>query len=348
MGGMNTFAIFALKLILMLKKIDGFIVGLLCMIALAYWFPGMDDNWNPINLETVTTVGISLIFFFYGLKLSPQNMKKGLLNYKLHLVVQLTTFLLFPLLIICLRPLVHSEDTELLWLALFFMAALPSTVSSSVVMVSIAKGNIPGAIFNASISGLIGIVLTPIWMGIFMSSADVGFDFWGSVISLVIKILLPVIVGLSLNKYLGGTARKYSRYLTLFDKTIILLIVYNSFGKSFEANIFDDISLFHLSITAVLIVFTFVIIYGIVYFITLRLNFSREDRITALFCGSKKSLVHGSVMANVLFKNMASQGIFIIPIMVYHSLQLILVSFIAQRFSRQASVHCSLQEKRKA
>ncbi len=320
----------------MLKKIDGFIVGLLCMIALAYWFPGMDGNWRLINLETVTTVGISLIFFFYGLKLSPQNMKKGLLNYKLHLLVQLTTFLLFPLLVICLRPLVHSEDAELLWLALFFMAALPSAVSSSVVMVSIAKGNIPGAIFNASISGMIGIVVTPIWMGIFMSSTDSDFDFWGSVISLIIKIVLPVIGGLSLNKYLGDTARKYSSYLTLFDKSIILLIVYNSFGKSFKANIFDNISFFHLSITAVIIVFTFVIVYSTVYFITIKLNFSRKDRITALFCGSKKSLMHGSVMANVLFKNMASQGIFIIPIMVYHSLQLIVISFIAQRYGRRA------------
>lgn len=337
MDGLNTFAIFAVKYILMLKKIDGFIVGLLCMIALAYWFPGVDGHWGQLNIETITTVGVSLIFFFYGLKLSPKNMKKGLVNYKLHLLVQLSTFLLFPLLIICLRPLVHSEDTELLWLALFFMAALPSTVSSSVVMVSIAKGNIPGAIFNASISGLIGIVVTPIWMGIFMSSTDSGFDFWGSVIGLIIKILLPVMVGLSLNKYLGGTARKYSSFLTLFDKSIILLIVYNSFGKSFKANIFDNISLFHLSITAVIIVFTFVIIYSTVYFITLKLNFSREDRITALFCGSKKSLVHGSVMANVLFKNMASQGIFIIPIMVYHSLQLIAISFIAQRYGRSVS-----------
>lgn len=316
------------------KKIDGFILGILVMIALAYLFPEIDSEWGVLNLETVTTIGVSLIFFFYGLKLSPKNMKKGLLNYKLHLLIQLSTFLFFPLLILCFRPLVYSEDTELLWLALFFMAALPSTVSSSVVMVSIAKGNIPGAIFNASISGLIGIVLTPIWMGIFMTSADAGFDFWESVVSLIIKILLPVALGLALNKYFGNTARKYMRQLSLFDKTIILLIVYDSFSQSFEANVFDGISVLLLGATAVLIVISFVIIYGVVYFISLKLNFSREDRITAVFCGSKKSLVHGTVMANVLFKDMASQGIFIIPIMVYHTLQLIAVSFTAQRYGR--------------
>ncbi len=319
----------------MLKKIDGFIIGLLCMIGLAYWFPGIGDSNSLIQLETITTIGISLIFFFYGLKLSPKNIKQGLSNYKLHILVQLSTFVIFPLLIICLRPLIISEETELLWLSLFFMAALPSTVSSSVVMVSIAKGNIPAAIFNASISGLIGIVITPLWMGIFMHTSESDFNLMEGIISLVIKILLPVIIGLSLNNYLGNIARKHSKYLTLFDKSIILMIVYNSFSKSFIANIFEAIKPTYLVITAALIICIFVIIYGIVFVISLKLNFSKEDRITALFCGSKKSLVHGSVMANVLFKDMASQGIFIIPIMVYHSLQLVTISFIAHRFARR-------------
>ncbi|GAF02563.1 bile acid:sodium symporter family protein [Saccharicrinis fermentans] len=315
----------------MLKRIDGFIVGLLCMIALAYFYPGIGDENSWIQLEMITSIGISLIFFFYGLKLSPQSMKKGLSNFRLHILVQITTFVLFPLLIICLRPLVKTEETHLLWLALFFMAALPSTVSSSVVMVSIAKGNIPGAIFNASISGLIGIIITPLWMGLFMHTQEADFDFLASVTSLIIKILCPVLLGLALNKYLGNTVRKHGKYINLFDKCIILMIVYNSFSKSFVAQIFNDIRLAHLILTVVIIISLFTIIYGIIFAITLKLKFTKEDQITALFCGSKKSLVHGSVMANVLFKNMASQGIFIIPIMVYHSLQLITISFIAQR-----------------
>ena len=223
----------------MLKKIDGFIVGLLCVIALAYWVPDIGGKGSFVQLEKISSIGISLIFFFYGLKLSPQKMKEGLSNYKLHVLVQLSTFLFFPLLIVCLKPLVKTEETELLWLALFFMAALPSTVSSSVVMVSIAKGNIPGAIFNASISGLIGILITPLWMGLFMNSASAEFDLTDSVVSLVLRILLPVVIGLSLNSSFGNTARKYGRYLTLFDKAVILSIVYNSFSKSFSRQHFS-------------------------------------------------------------------------------------------------------------
>jgi sodium/bile acid cotransporter 7 len=320
----------------MIKKIDGFILGLMFMILLAYWFPGIGDTNSAIPLEPITSIGISLMFFFYGLKLSPQNMKKGLSNYKLHIIIQLTTFLLFPVLVILSKPFIKTEEQELLWLALFFMATLPSTVSSSVVMVSIAKGNVPGAIFNASISGLIGVVVTPLWVGLFIRSNVHDFDFGGTIISLVVKIILPVMLGLLLNKHLGATARKYGRYLTLFDKSIILAIVYNSFSKSFTANVFGSINVYHLFVMTTSIIVLFIVTYSISYLVTKRLHFSKEDQITAIFCGSKKSLVHGSVMAKVLFKNMALLGVIIIPIMIYHSLQLIVISVIAQRYRQQA------------
>ncbi len=319
----------------MLKKIDGFIVGLICMIILSYFFPQYGSGDNGEILSKITTIGISFMFFFYGLKLSPAEMKKGLMNYKLHILAQCATFILFPLLVLLLKPFIHNESQNLLWLALFYMAALPSTVSSSVVMVSIAKGNIPGAIFNASISGLIGIIITPFWIGLFMNTDNHDFNLWESVVSLIIKILIPVIIGLLLNRYLGKYAKKYGKYLSLFDKSIILIIVYNSFCKSFKSNLFGNFEASYLLTLLLIIIFIFAAVYGIIFGIATLLKFNREDRITAVFCGSKKSLVHGSVMANVLFKNMASQGIFILPIMVYHSLQLIVISFIAQKMGNQ-------------
>ncbi len=319
----------------MLKKIDGFIVGLICMIILAYFFPQYGSGANGEILSKITTIGISFMFFFYGLKLSPSEMKRGLMNYKLHILAQCATFILFPVLVLLLRPFIHTESQNLLWLALFYMAALPSTVSSSVVMVSIAKGNIPGAIFNASISGLIGIIITPFWIGLFMNMDNHDFNLWESVVSLIVKILIPVIIGLLLNRHLGKYAKKYGKYLSLFDKSIILMIVYNSFSKSFQSNLFGSFEITYLISLLLIIVFIFAAVYGIIFGIATLLKFNREDRITAIFCGSKKSLVHGSVMANVLFKNMASQGIFILPIMVYHSLQLIVISFIAQKMGNQ-------------
>ena len=308
------------------------------MILLAWLVPGLGvtDMWY--SLDNLSDIGISLIFFFYGIKLSPRQVMEGLNNYKLHFLVQFSTFVLFPIIVILFLPFIHTEEAHLLWLAVFFLAALPSTVSSSVVMVSMAKGNVAGSIFNASISGLIGIIATPLWMGLFMSGESGGFSFVDSLISLIIKILLPVIVGLFFHKYLGKLANDNSKLLSWFDKSIILAIVYKSFSSSFESGLFNQIGILDLSLLFVAIVVLFVVVYMTIDFVARKLNFNREDRITAVFNGSKKSLVHGTVMSKVLFSNMATQGIFIIPIMIYHALQLVVISFIAQKMSKEVDV----------
>ncbi len=315
----------------MLKKVDLFIFGLMIMILLAFFFPQAGIYNGTVNLESITDIGISLIFFFYGLKLSPAQMKDGLRNYRLHILVQLATFVLFPLLVIAFLPFVNTEEQQLIWLAMFFLAALPSTVSSSVVMVVLAKGNIAGAIFNASISGLIGIIITPLWLGLFWQSDGVVFNFSDIILSLFLKILVPVFFGLILHRYLGLFVKKHLKKIAWFDKLIILLIVYKSFSKSFTVGVFDEINISDLALIGGSSVLLLFVVYGVVGGIAGLLKFNREDRIAALFCGSKKSLVHGTVFSKVLLANVAGQGLFLVPVMIYHSLQLIVISFIASR-----------------
>ena len=169
-----------------------------------------------------------------------------------------------------------------------------------------------------------------------MASGDTAFDFTEVTMSLVLKILLPVIIGLSLHRLWGSFARKHGRWLALFDKGIILLIVYKSFAKSFAAGLFKQIGWAELLLIALCVSVLFALVYFILNKLALWLGFSIEDRITAVFCGSKKSLVHGTVMSKVLFENAAAQGLFLLPIMMYHALQLIIISVIAQRFARQS------------
>ena len=299
------------------------------MILLAYWVPGLEE---VIPLEKISTYGI----FFYGLKLSPQKMREGLSNWKLHLLVQLSTFILFPLIVLLFFPLVKTDAHFTLWLAVFFFATLPSTVSSSVVMVSIAKGNIPGAIFNASISGLIGIVVTPLWIGMFLDARSGSFDLGQTFIELIIKILLPVILGMAMHRFWGDLANRNKKYLTMFDKTIILMIVYKSFASSFSKGVFDVNSLMELSLVGFGIIGMFFIVYAIIHLISKKLSLNREDEITALFCGSKKSLVHGTVFSSVLFSGMSAASIFLVPIMIYHAFQLFIISIIAQKYAQES------------
>ncbi len=321
----------------MYKKVDGLILALIAMIILAWIFPAPALYSNGLSLDTITQYGISLIFFFYGLKLSPREMRKGLSNFKLHLVVQSSTYILFPLLVIAFRPFVTNTEGQLIWLAIFFLAALPSTVSSSVVMVVMAKGNIPGAIFNASLSGLLGIFITPLWIGLFMDTSGATFNFSNILIRLLLKILLPVLAGLLLHRIFGDLAKKNSKKLALFDKSIILLIVYKSFATSFSSGQLASIHWIELAIVFLAVAALLLIIYQIINLISKLVHFNREDHITALFCGSKKSLVHGTVMLSILFNDLNNQGLILLPIMLYHALQLIVISIIAQKMGQSVT-----------
>jgi len=317
----------------MKKLLDPFIIALLSMIALGWLLPAPALYDGYITLENISEIGIAFIFFFYGLKLSPADIRKGMNNIKLHILIQASTFLLFPLLVIAFFPFV--KESKLIWLAIFFLATLPSTVSSSVVMVAIAKGNIPSAIFNASLSGLIGIFATPLWIGLFISTTNIDYELSGILISLFLKIVLPVIIGLVLNGVWGRLAQNHNKQLALFDKAVILLIVYKSFAKSFNSKLFETIPWIQLLTIAIAVVSLFALIYFSIHQSSKWINLNRKDRITALFCGSKKSLVHGAVMSNVLFKGMASQGLMLLPIMIYHAFQLVIISFIAQKMGKK-------------
>ena len=316
-------------------KVDGFVLSVIAVIGIAYVFPQWGTPESKIPIDTISAIGISLIFFFYGLKLSPTKLKAGIKNWKLHLLVQGSTFLIFPLLVLIFRPFIQNEAQETIWLAFFFLAALPSTVSSSVVMVSMAKGNIPAAIFNASISGIIGVVLTPLWMGLFVQSAQTDFDFTDIYIKLFVQIILPVVVGILLQRFLGEFAQKYNKRLTLFDKSVILLIIYKSFAESFEGDIFSTVSVLDLLMLFVAVLILFGIVFSLTGFLAKKMRFNTADQITAQFCGTKKSLVHGTVFSKIIFGNLASIGVILLPLMIFHAIQLLIISTVASRMSRK-------------
>ncbi len=313
--------------------LDWFIPALIAVVALAYFVPGPGMIQKPVSLSEIAGYGISLIFFFYGLKLNSQKLKLGLSNWRMHLVIQLTTFLLFPILALILKPFFISEEATHIWLGIFFLSALPSTVSSSAVMVSIAGGNIPGAIFNASISALIGVFVTPFWISVILSGETRDFDVPHVFIRLIVQVLLPVIIGMLLNKRFVAYTEKYKTSFKTFDQVVILLIVYTSFCKSFTGHLFDTISPYELILLAAGMLALFLAIVFLMKVISRCLRFNRSDTITVLFCGSKKSLVHGTVMSGILFAGNPLAGLILLPLILYHALQILAAGILAKKLA---------------
>lgn len=316
---------------------EPFIIGLGCMILSAYFMPniGMTPAYAPFKLKYFTDIGIAFIFFFYGLKLNAEKVRLGLKNWHLHISIQCITFLLFPLLVLAFAPLANTDARHQIWLGMFFLATLPSTVSSSVVMVAVARGNLTGAIFNASISGLLGIAITPLWMSLFLHQVG-KIDYSNVVLQLIIQIVLPVTLGMLLQKFWGIYAEWHKGKLALFDKTIILLIVYQSFSHSFTSGIFENIGIELIGALCIVVLLLFFVVFYISSKMATFLQFNREDKITLVFCSTKKSLVHGTVMANVLFVGIENSGILLLPIMIYHAFQLFYISIVAEKMAKEA------------
>ncbi|SEK99248.1 bile acid:sodium symporter family protein [Parapedobacter koreensis] len=318
-------------------KLDKFVIAIIVSILLAYFFPQPGSSQSPIPLDTISSLGVSLIFLFYGLKLSTAELVRGLRNWKLHVLVQGTTFVIFPILVLLVYPFIHGEKQQTIWLSFLFLAALPSTVSSSVVMVSMARGNVPAAIFNASISGIIGIAVTPLWIAPFLSQQQASVDTAGIYLSLLLDIVLPLAIGLSLRRWLSEFARRNSKKLSLFDKTIILLIIYKSFVHSFEEQVFSSMEWLDIGVISALVVALFYLVYGLTGWLARRMGFDTADRIATQFCGTKKSLVHGTVFSNALFGQSSAVGLMLLPLMVFHALQILIISIIATKLGQRTT-----------
>lgn len=319
---------------------DSFLLLLGAAILLAFLTPRIGAAEGAFSLRRLADYGVLAIFFFYGVGMSPAALRKGLSNWRLHLLVHLTTFLFFPLIVFAaskgFQAETAAEPTRLLWLGTFYVAALPSTVSSSVVMVSIARGNVPAAMFNASVSGLLGVFLTPLWMSLFRENQGTELSLLVSIRELMLIVVLPVGLGMCLNRRFGEWTTRYRKPLRCFDQGVVLLIVYTSFSTSFAMKAFDGFGVWPLTLLCGGMAALFFVVY-LVSGLCCRLSrFNREDTITVRFCGSKKSLMHGMAMSKVLLTGSdgdAVSGVVLLPIMLYHALQLLFVSVFAQRFA---------------
>lgn len=313
--------------------IDWFVPALLMMIMLAWFWPEPGLQTGLFSLKSLAGAGISVIFFLYGLRLSYKQVFSCISHWKLHLLIQTITFIIFPLVALAFRNAFHGEHYSLLWLGCFFLATLPSTVSSAVVMVSLAGGNVPAAIFNASFSSIAGLFISPLWMGLVLSSGGNNPDMTHIIFKLGYQILLPMLIGIMLHHWFGKTAIRYAGFTRYFDQSVILTIVYTSFSASFGSGLFSGFSMPEILVLCLVLLIAFALIMMLISAVTLKMGLTLPDRITALFCGSTKSLMHGTVMSKVIFGASGTTGLILLPVLLYHAMQLIITGILSQRFS---------------
>jgi sodium/bile acid cotransporter 7 len=311
------------------KFLDPFILSILAAVGLGCVLPVR--GVGAVVGAHATTVAIGLLFFLYGARLSPAQAWAGVKHWRLHVTVFAATFVLFPLLAMAARPLVPSVLTPVVYTGIVLLCAAPSTVQSSIALTSIARGNVAAAICSASFSSLVGIVLTPVLVAVLargqsvLSAASIG--------EIVVRLLVPFLAGQFARRWILGWLTSHRTVTTIVDRGSILLVVYTAFSAGIVAGSWHQLTLPRfaglIGVDAALLA----IALGSTWFVAGRLGFDRSDRITIMFCGSKKSLSAGISMAGVLFAGHAV-SLIVLPLMLFHQIQLMVGAGLARRLSR--------------
>lgn len=314
-------------------KIDRFTVLILAAVLVAAILPV--HGWGASALAWATKAGIFVLFFLYGARLSPQEALAGLRHWRLHAVILGFTFVLFPVLGLALSLASPALISPGLYAGVLFLCLVPSTVQSSVTFTSIARGNIAGAIVSASASNLLGVVVTPLLAVALMSTSGTATINPRSILDIVVQLLLPFVLGQLSRRWTAAWVGRHKGALKWFDQGVIVAVVYAAFSAGMREGIWTQIGWGDLLWLCLICIAVLTLMLWLTHLTALVLGFGRDDRIAIQFCGTKKSLATGVPMASVLFAGQ-SIGLIVLPLMIFHQLQLLACAALASHYAGSA------------
>ncbi len=310
---------------------DGYILLILGMVVLASVLPARGEV-RPA-LEAAVSIGIGLVFFLHGARLSREAVIAGATQWRLHALILAATFVLFPLLTLGATALPGWVLPASLAPGLVFLGCLPSTIQSSIGFTAIARGNVAATVAAAMASNLIGIVLTPVLAGLLLHRTGGGVSLEG-LQAIVLQLLAPFLAGHLLRPWIGGFVGRHSRALSRLDRGSILLVVYAAFSDAVTGGLWSRLGALDLVRLTLVCGVLLALVLSLTLAAARAMKLSTPDEITLVFCGSKKSLASGVPMAGVLFPGDAL-GLVLLPVMIFHQIQLMVVAVIAQRYSER-------------
>ncbi|MFE0107316.1 bile acid:sodium symporter family protein [Streptomyces sp. NPDC059009] len=309
--------------------VDPYILALLGTVGIAALLPARGAAADIAS--GASTGAVALLFFLYGARLSTREALDGLKHWRLHVTVLAATFIAFPLLGAAAKGLVPYVLTPALYSGFLFLTLVPSTIQSSIAFTSIARGNVPAAICAGSFSSLIGIVITPLLAAALLGNSGGGFSA-DSLFKIVLQLLVPFLAGQFLRRWVGGFIARHKKILSFVDRGSILLVVYTAFSEGMVRGIWHQVTPLRLGALLAVEAVLLALMLALTWYGSKRLGFARGDRIAIQFAGSKKSLAAGLPMASVLFGAQASLAV--LPLMLFHQMQLMVCAVIAKRRSR--------------
>jgi len=310
---------------------------MLASLLLASFFPL--SGTLESGFASATKLMVGFLFFLHGARLSHRSVWAGFLHWRLHLMVLACTFILFPLLGVVAGWLIPPLAASPFYIGFLYLCILPSTVQSSIAFTSLARGNVSAAIVAASTSNILGVFISPLLVCALISVSITEENLVSGQIffNILLQLFFPFMIGQILQPWLGDFLRSCKSLNAIVDRGSIIMVVFLAFSEAAKDQIWHSVAWADLGM---LLLFDSVLLSLVLSASWLGgkiCKFDRADRITIVFCGSKKSLASGAPMANILFSQnpMFNIGMIILPLMLFHQIQLMACTIIAQYFAQR-------------
>jgi sodium/bile acid cotransporter 7 len=312
--------------------VDWFVPALAAAVGLAWLMPGPGARGGALHAATVNQLGVALIFWLSGLSLPFAALRDGALRWRLHALIQASTFLLFPALGFALSIATRGWLPDETRLGFIFLGALSSTVSSAVALTAAAGGNVAVAVLNASLSSLLGVLLTPLWLSLAVAASGAHLPLGKVFRDLLMLLVVPLAAGQACRPLLAAWAARHRRRLAVVDRLVILFMVYSSFCDATLGGVWSRSGPGAVALVLLICAALFALVLALILAACRAAREPRDERIAAAFIGSTKSLATGVPMAQILFAGQAGLGLILLPIMLYHPLQLVICGVLAARW----------------
>ncbi|OYY89905.1 MAG: hypothetical protein B7Y45_10100 [Sphingomonas sp. 28-66-16] len=309
---------------------DRFILILVATLVVATLLPA--TGGALVAIGWLSNAAIFLLFFLHGARLSRQAVVDGAKRWRLQVAILAFGYVAFPAVTLALTQLLGRWFAPELLMGLLFLGVLPTTVQSSIAYASIARGNVAASVIAAASSNLLGVVLTPILFALLASTAFGALSL-GGVGKVALLLLLPFALGQLLRSVVLPTIERHAKVAGMMDKLTIILAVYVAFSEAATQGLWRRVSTIELAGLGGIALLLLLAAFAGAWALGGAMKLAPADRATMLFSGAHKSLATGAPMARILFPP-ALAGAVILPLMLYHQLQLMLSAVIAARLAR--------------
>ena len=306
-----------------------FFVGLLAAVAGGLAAPQVGTAASGGGLTA--TVLVVALFFLSGLSLPTEAIRAGLRDVRLHLFLQAFIFVVTPLYFAATSALLWRGGDPRILAGIYALAVLPTTVSSCIVFTQLARGNVVATIFNASLANVAGVFLSPLLLSLLLQQSGRALpadELVRVLSSLVLRMLLPVVLGQLARAALREWAQRHGKKIGVFMNASILVIIWFSFARPARDPAFAA-SLLRLWPLFVYLALSHLLLLGAAWGAGRALRLDKANTYTVLFVAPQKTLAMGAPLLTTYFATMPDLlGVALLPLIMYHLWQLTVAGFL--------------------